>query len=116
MAPSLQLVRAADGVEDVLAGLQAQVVRVVEAQAAARLLQLLRGDALERGLRGDRHEHGEVDGPVGQREDGGAGSCGLSLVWAHLSVNGLPATRLARGGGTYRALGYQLEGERPMRG
>lgn len=96
VAPALQLVRAADGVKDLLARLQAEVVRVVEAQAAAGLFQLLGRDALERGLRGDRHEHGEVDGPVGQGEDGGAGSCGLSLVWAHLSVNGLPATRLAR--------------------
>lgn len=86
MAPALQLVRAADGVEDLLAGLQAEVVRVVEAQAAARLLQLLRGDALERGLRRDRHEHGEVDGPVREGEDGGARPCGLSLVWAQLSV------------------------------
>lgn len=90
MAPALQLVRAADGVEDLLAGLQAEVVRVVEAQAAARLLQLLRGDALERGLRRDRHEHGEVDGPVREGEDGGARSCGLSLVWAQLSVTRAP--------------------------
>lgn len=90
MAPALQLVRAADGVEDILAGLQAEVVRVVEAQAAARLLQLLGRDALERGLRGDRHEHGEVDGPMREGEDGGARSCGLSLVWAHLSVTRAP--------------------------
>lgn len=104
VAPALQPVRAADGVEDLLAGLQAEVVRVVEAQAAARLLQLLGGDALERGLRGDRHEHGEVHRAVGQGQDGGAGSCGLSLVWAHLSVNGLPTTRLARDRGRRLAL------------
>lgn len=67
--PTLQLVRSADGIEDLLTGLQAEVVRIVEAQTAARLLQLLGGDALERGLRRDRHEHGEVDGPVGQSED-----------------------------------------------
>lgn len=87
MAPALQLVRTADGIENLLAGLQAEVVRIVEAQAAARLLQLLGRDALERGLRGDRHEDGEVDGPVRQGEDGRASSCGLSLVWAHLSVS-----------------------------
>lgn len=69
MPPALQLVRSSDGIEDLLAGLQAEVVRVVEAQAAARLLQLLGRDALERGLRRDRHEHGEVDGPVGQGEN-----------------------------------------------
>lgn len=67
--PALQLVRSADGIEDLLAGLQAEVVRVVEAQAAARLLQLLGGDALERGLRRDGHKHREVDGPVGQGEN-----------------------------------------------
>lgn len=87
VAPALQLVRTADGIEDLLAWLQAEVVGVVEAQAAARLLQLLGRDALKRGLRGDRHEDGEVDGPVGQGEDGRASSCGLSLVWPHLSVS-----------------------------
>jgi len=39
-------VGAADGVEDLLAGLEAEVVCVVEAEAAAGSLELLGGEAL----------------------------------------------------------------------
>ena len=76
VAPALQLVGAPHGVEDVLARLEAEVVGVVEAKAAAGALQLLRREALERGLGGNGHEHGQVDGAVGERHDGRPGpSC-----------------------------------------
>lgn len=93
MLPALQLVRAAYGIEDLLAWLQAQVVRVVQAEAAARLLELLGRDAFQGGLGRDGHEDGEVDRSMGQRQDGGAGSCGLSLVRSHASARWLRVPR-----------------------
>lgn len=47
-----------------LRGIGIQMVRVVEAESAALLLELLGREALERRLRGDRHEDGERDGTV----------------------------------------------------
>jgi len=74
VAPALQLVGAPHGIEDLLAGLEAEVVGVVEAQAAAGALELLRREALEGGLGGDGHKHGQVDGAVGERHDGRPGA------------------------------------------
>lgn len=88
MFPPLQLVRTAHGIKDLLARLQAQVVRVVQAEAAARVLELLGPDALQGGLGRHGHEHGKVDRAMGQGEDGGASSGRLSLVRFHLSVRG----------------------------
>lgn len=84
--PPLQLVRTAYGIEDLLAWLQAQVVCVVQAETAARLLELLGCDALQGGLGGHGHEHGKVDRAMRQGEDGGASSGSLSLVRSHKSA------------------------------
>ena len=67
MPPALQLVCAPDGGEHILAGLQAKVIGVVEAETAAGLLQLLGSQALKRGLRSHGHEHGQLHRAVGQR-------------------------------------------------
>lgn len=64
MVPALELVRAADGIEDGLAGPQTEVVGVVEAEAAGGRFELRRGEAFEGGLRRDWHEYGERDGAV----------------------------------------------------
>ena len=61
--------RAANLVQHGLTGLQAQVVRVVETQSASRLLQLFRGQSLQRGLGGHRHEDGEFDRAMGEVQD-----------------------------------------------
>lgn len=76
----MEFVCAADGVEDSLSGLEAEVVGVVEAETTADVLELLGGDAFERGLRGDGHEERGLDGAMGEREDGGASFGGLRAV------------------------------------
>ena len=73
MPPSLQLVGSPNGSEHILARLQAQVVGVVEAEPAAGLLQLLGSQALQRSLRRHGHEHGQLHGAVGQRQNRGPG-------------------------------------------
>ena len=78
--------RAAYCVEDLLARLQSQVICVVQAKAAARLLELLGCDALQGGLGRHGHEHGQVDRAMWQGEDGGASSGRLSLVRFHVSA------------------------------
>lgn len=86
MLPALQLVCAADGIEDLLAWLEAEMVGVVQTQSAARLLELFGSNALQGGLGSDGHEHGEVNGAMGQGENRSAGSCSLSLVKAQMSA------------------------------
>jgi hypothetical protein len=72
MLPALQPVRAADLVQHRLPGLQTQVVRVVEAQPAARGLELLGRQALEAALRGHGHEDGQRHGAVREVQRRGA--------------------------------------------
>ena len=71
------------------------MVRVAEHQLAAQILQLLRGEALERTLRPHGHEDGRLHhtvtwsvskasslrtgAPVGQSQDGGTGAGGGAL-------------------------------------
>jgi hypothetical protein len=78
--PSLQLVCSPDLVQHLLSGLQAEMVRVVEVEAAAGVFELGWEQAFEGGLRGDGHEHGEMDGAMGKGEGCGAGFGGLDIV------------------------------------
>lgn len=59
-----------------------QMVRIIKAEPASLLLELLRRQALERRLRGDWHEDGERDGAVGEVECRRAGFCDLGYVLA----------------------------------
>lgn len=64
--PSLQFVGAPDCVEDLLAGLEAEMVGVVEAETASGSLELFGSESLERSLSGYGHKYGEVYGAVGE--------------------------------------------------
>ena len=64
MLPSLQSVRAAELIQRLLTGLEAEMVGVVQTQSTAGLLQLIVGEALERCLGGDGHEHRQIDGAM----------------------------------------------------
>lgn len=54
--PSLQLVSTTNGIKNLLAGLQTQMIGVVQAEATASIFQLFGSDALKRSLGGHRHE------------------------------------------------------------
>jgi hypothetical protein len=53
------------------------MISVIQTEPTARHFQLMRREALQGSLCRDGHEHGEIDGPMGEREDGGAGAGGL---------------------------------------
>lgn len=69
MLPALELVGAADGVEDGLARAEAEVVCVVQAEAAVCCFELLWGQAFEGCLGCDGHEDWEGDWAVGEGEE-----------------------------------------------
>lgn len=79
MVPSLEFVRASHGIEDFLAGLEAKMVRVVQAEAASCPLELFWGETFERSLRGYRHKYREVNLAMGKGQDGCAGAGGGAL-------------------------------------
>jgi hypothetical protein len=60
----LEFVSAPDCVEDLLAGFEAEMVGVVEAESASRSLELFGSEALERCLGCYGHKYGEVDGAM----------------------------------------------------
>ena len=62
------------------------MVCVVEAEAASRALELLGGEALQGRLGGHGHEDGEVDGAMGQGQDGCAGASDLDAAHDELLV------------------------------
>jgi hypothetical protein len=55
------------------------MISIIQAEPTPRGLQLLRCQTLEGSLRRDGHEHGEVDGTMGEDEDSGAGASRLLL-------------------------------------
>ena len=63
--PSLQRMRASDLIQRPLAGLQAKMVRVVEAEFASCSCKLCRGETFKGSLCGHGHEHGQLDWSMG---------------------------------------------------
>ena len=106
MVPALELVGAAHRIQHLLSRFETQMVGVVEAKATPRVLKLLWRKALERGLCCHGHKHGKIDGPVGQRHDGGARTCRLGGTLAVMYVQ-LPNGQRQ----THGAFCNQLEGE-----
>lgn len=72
MLPTLQPMRTTNLIQHRLSRLQSQVVRVVEAEPAARGLELRGRQALEAALRGHGHEDWQRHGAVGEVQRGGA--------------------------------------------
>jgi hypothetical protein len=66
--PSLELVCAPHGVQGRLARLEAEMVRIVQTQPAASLLELVRRKALQRRLGGHWHEDRERYRAMGKME------------------------------------------------
>lgn len=100
--PSLQLMRAPNRVQHRLPGLQAQMVRIIQAQHAPGLTELVVREALDGGLGCDGHEDREWDGAMREFEGACAGFCGLWIS----DCAGRAAFEVA-----YRAFGVQVEGQ-----
>lgn len=126
--PSLQFVSSADGVQHGLTGLQPQMICIVQTQPTARLLQLFGCQALQRRLRGDRHENRQINGAMRQMERRGTGLGGLNGVKKQVRARtgGICQSSSAsafhffssstslggRGVGAYRAAGFEVKGQR----
>lgn len=54
---------------------ESQMICVIETESASSLLELVRGQAFERGLRRDRHEDWQLYWTMWQRQDGRARLC-----------------------------------------
>lgn len=53
------------------------MVRIIQAEHAPGLLELLRRETFQRGLRCDGHEHGKRNRTMREMKQAGAGFCGL---------------------------------------
>jgi hypothetical protein len=106
MRPRLELVRAAHGIQRRLAGLETEMVRIVQTQPATRLLELVGREALERRLRGHGHEDGEGHGAMRKVE---CRSASLGDLHVGLNIDDLAVTRQR---GPYRTLAQQLKRQR----
>lgn len=80
MVPPLQLMCPSNGVQHLLAGLEAKMVCVIETEPTPRALELIGGKAFQGCLGGHGHKDRKIDGAMGQSQDGCAGASCLDRV------------------------------------
>lgn len=90
-----------------------QMVGIVQTEAAARLFQLLGREAFERGLSGDWHEQGQLDGAMREMQYCRAGFRGLvGKKNQNHGIYLLPPVCPRRAKTAYRASRQQIELQR----
>ena len=76
--PAHEPVQASGGLNDGLAGLKVQVIRIRQHHLGARPSQLLRADSLDGGQGPHRHEAGGLNRPMRRLKTAAAGCCALA--------------------------------------
>lgn len=85
--PSLQPVRAANLVQHLLSRLQTEVIRIIQAQLAAALGELVIRETFQRRLGRNGHEDGKRNGAMGKMEGAGAGfRCLLEAIIRYIDT------------------------------
>ena len=103
---------AAGLVEEVVAGLEVQVVGVGQEGLGAEVLHRLGQDRLDRGLRGHRDERRRLDPPVRRGDDARAAQRGAVVPGGLQAVGHLEAevVRVRGNGGGLRGVGHGIQG------
>ena len=110
--PVHERAEAAGLVQEVVTGLQVQVIRVGQQRLRAEVLHRLRQHRLDRGLRGHRDERRRLDPPVRRGDDARAAQRGAVVPGGLQAVGHLEAevVRVRGNGGGLRGVGHGIQG------